>query len=166
MYTNKINLLISLIFLLLFSCGHPLDFFYKEIAKYGYHNYAHPMKVAGTGTLVSGSSKSVDIIAHPYTCFPKDYSKLRCKDETKLPDRTVDFSIDVDLKAKLFDTLQSATPSIKANFRMKEVQRIDLKMSGIHIEFLDILKFLNSFRVKCLLFVKKLYQKGLAISLK
>ena len=105
----KIKSFLNLTLILLIgiiSCGHPLDYFYKEIASYGYHTYAHPMKFSGTGTLVSGSSRSVDIIANPYTCFPKETEGLRCRDETKLPSRSIDFSIDADLQADFFDTLK------------------------------------------------------------
>jgi len=146
MHFKLVKLLSFFIIFYIFSCGHPLDYFYKEVERYGYHNYVHPMKIAATGTLVSGSSRAMNIEGNPETCFPSTVPNLRFKDETELPTRSESFSIDIDLQADFFKALSTASPSIKANFRMKEVHQIDLKMSGIHIEYFDTINLIRHYR--------------------
>ena len=83
---NKINKYYRLcLFFLVTNCSHPIDYFYKEVRKYGYIHYTTPLRYSGTGTLIGGQPSSMKIISHPHTCFPEEIegqkTNLRFKDE-------------------------------------------------------------------------------------
>ena len=48
-----------------------MDYFHEEIARYGYINYTTPLQYAGTGTMIGGSPKTMELIAHPEHVFQK-----------------------------------------------------------------------------------------------
>lgn len=142
------NLKIYLLFFsfLLIGCGHPLDYFYNEIKNYGYHSYLTPLEEAGTGTLISGTPKSMDLVAHPETCFPYENNSIRYRDNSTLPSHTESFTIDFKMKAEFLKALSNSSPSIRASIRTKEVHTIDFKMEGIHIEYFDSIKLVEFYK--------------------
>ena len=123
------------------SCSHPLDYFYKEIHNYGYIHYTTPLAFSGTGTLIGGRPESMEIVAHPETCFPKEVNgwgkKLRFEDHTYLPRHYENLMIDIDAQGKFFDVMAAGSPSIRAGLKIKEVKKILLEMRGVHVEVMD-----------------------------
>lgn len=123
----------------LISCGDPLDYFYEEIERNGYHSYPSPMEETGTGTIISGNSRVINLIASSRTCFPSQRSKpLRGYDEVTFPTKTKFLTVTSDLKLKFLRNLGNSSPSLKAGVRIKEVNKIEFKAEGIHVEHLNV----------------------------
>lgn len=150
---NQMKAPLKLLFYLLplCSCGNPMDYFNKEIARYGYIPYTTPLQSAGTGTLIGGSPKSMSLVAPPSTCFPAknaDGSEavVRLRDETTLPQKNEKFTINLDIKAKFLQGLAVGSPSISAGISMKDVKTIETEFKGVHIEYVDSVKLIDFYR--------------------
>ncbi len=107
-----------LLFLLLTSCGNPMQSYYKEIKKMGFIPYTVPESNTGIGTLFSGS-----INMHA----PSEY----CLENTNLEDLIirVPYLTPGNDKSKPLEV----TIGFKVSFNYK----ILLKMHGVQIEYID-----------------------------
>ena len=127
------------------SCGEPIDYFYELLEKYGYHPYLHPLEYSGTGTLLSGGVRRIDLVAPPLSCFPDGQEGItRYIDQTTLPVSTETVKIDADIRAKFLKTLASASPSIRGGIRINEAKSIEFKAEDVSVEYFDsgeLLKF-------------------------
>ena len=142
---------VSIILLLFTSnCSHPLKYFYKEIGKYGYINYTTPLRYSGTGTMIGGTPSTMEIIAHPQTCFPSEINgqktNLRYIDESSLPTTHENFIIDTKLFAEFFDILSKTSPSIRAGIKINQIRNILIQFEGVHVEYIDIIKLVNFYK--------------------
>ncbi len=125
------------------SCGEPIDYFYELLEKYGYHPYLHPLEYSGTGTLLSGGVRRIDLVAPPLSCFPNE-GITRYIDKTTLPVSTETVTIDADIRAKFLKTLASASPSIRGGIKINEAKSIEFKAEDVSVEYFDsgeLLKF-------------------------
>ena len=139
--------LYSVFLFFLLSCGDGIDYYYDIIEDYGYHPYLTLLEKSGTGTLISGDTEEVALIAGPETCFPHDSEEpFRIPDRSTLPIRNKKFTIESSSKFSFMDGLASTSPSIRAGHKMKEVHEIDFVAEGVHIEYLDTAKILQFYR--------------------
>jgi hypothetical protein len=145
----KVKFLLFTPFLFMVSCGDPIGAFYAELEKYGYIPYATPMHVAGTGTLIGGSPKSMQIIANPNTCFPNidiGETQVRFRDDSVLPSSSMHFSVSTNLQFRLFKVLSAGAPSIQAGAQINEVGSIEMDFEGVHVEYFDSVRLVNFYR--------------------
>lgn len=145
---TKVLMSLSIFFLLL-GCADPLMSYYDQMKKIGYIPYSTPLQVAGTGTLIGGSPKAMEIIAHPSTCFPDidmGSTKVRFRDDTVLPKTSVHFSVSTDLQFRFFKALSAGAPSIQAGVQVNEVGSIEMDFEGVHVEYLDSVRLVDFYR--------------------
>lgn len=153
-------LFIILMGLSLTNCADPLTYLHKEIKNYGYIPYVTPLENAGTGTLVGGDYRSLMLVAPPETCFPDQLTfvnndgseyqvdtNIRFLDRTTIPNRQEHFSFSNDTYVRIFEMLGAASPSIRAGLKINETTRMELKFTGVHVEYLNsinLTKFYHS----------------------
>ncbi|MBC61584.1 MAG: hypothetical protein CMP11_03930 [Zetaproteobacteria bacterium] len=151
---TMIKLIKNIVFILIViqNCSHPLQYFYDEIHKYGYIHYTTPLKNSGTGTLIGGKPSTMELIAHPETCFPSsidsEKTNLRYIDDGNLPSRYENIMVNSESHAEFFKVMASASPSIKAGSKIKDVKQILLEMKGVKVEYIDSIKLLEFYQEK------------------
>jgi hypothetical protein len=123
---------------------------YKDIKKSGYIPYPSPMQFAGTGTLVSGSPKKLNLMAHPQTCFPDNVddhlTQLRFRDNTVFPTRKKSFTTQGSVNVDLLNFLNTGNGMIGTGVNFKTIQTISLSMEGVEIEYMDALSLTRHYR--------------------
>ena len=127
---KKTELISYLIFV---GCSHPLEQFYEELKKYGYIPYLTPLKYSGTGTLIGGNILQMQLIANPQTCFPDQTegtdNNIRFRDDSVLANRYENIMVDTKLRAKFFDMMKSASPSIKVGLKHQRSEEYASRIS-------------------------------------
>lgn len=142
---------LSLMIFALVGCADPLAMLDSEMARYGYIRYTTPMASAGTGTLIGGSPAAMELVAHPSTCFPvieatdADH-KIRFRDDTTLPFKSVHFFVNTDLKVNVLKVMAAGAPSIKAGLKLNDAATMELEFQGVHVEYIDSVKLVDYYR--------------------
>ncbi|MBF0362870.1 MAG: hypothetical protein HQK49_17760 [Oligoflexia bacterium] len=135
------------------SCGDPLKALYKEISRYGYILYKTPLEFAGPGTLVGGPPTKMYLISEPQTCFPKFLqdgtpTNIYKYDNTTIATRsyTIKMSgkLSLDLLGK-FLKLGGISLNLGAGMEAYNVTQIELKLDGVHIEYLDSINLVDHY---------------------
>lgn len=142
----RIFILLSLS--MLSACKDPLDAYYKQLKLYGYIPYTTPLAVAGTGTLIGGSPKSMAVIANPETCFPEipGEPRLRYRDDSTLPKTTVHFSVSTNVQVRFLKALSAGAPSIQAGLKLNDISNMEVDFQGVHIEYIDSVHLVDYYR--------------------
>lgn len=158
-------------FLILSACGDPMNYFEKELKKYGYIRYRTPMQDAGTGTLVGGTPKDLAFVTSAQTCFPDTIpssgstgiaTNLRYIDDTTLPKRSEKVYFSQETFVRLFEILEAGNMSIKAGLSLDHVHGIELEMQGVHVEYMDSVKLSEFYRSEYMKPICKEYLNSIA----
>ncbi len=133
------------------GCADPIATLNKELEKQGYIAYTTPLRFAGTGTLIGGSPRAMNLIAPPERCFPGisgGDSPLRFRDDTTLPNSKANFLVNVSVSGDLFKALGSSAPTIRAGAALNVAQAIELEFDGVHVEYIDSIRLVEYYRTK------------------
>ncbi|MBT6325309.1 MAG: hypothetical protein HOJ35_05030 [Bdellovibrionales bacterium] len=143
METAKYYSSIFLLLLWTISC-HPIRHLNKEIKRLGYITYTTPLEFAGTGTLIGGGPKQLNIVASPDSCFPDEIddvaTNLRKVDNTTIPTRQWKITTQGNINIDLINFLSSGNAMLGAGIGFSKVQTMSLTMNGVHIEYLDSIR--------------------------
>jgi hypothetical protein len=138
----------------LVGCGNMQaeDYLRADLKKIGFLPYEAPIKNAGTGTLVGGSPKEMDIYAPPERCFPDVNAQTQKKTEIRvltpidLPTKTTSYTVSGNARIGLIDVLAKGNSSIKAGVQFNKAQTIEFSFSAPQREYLDAVKLIPFYR--------------------
>lgn len=128
----------------------PMEHLYSRIRDAGYIVFQTPLAHAGPGTLVGGAPDRLSLVAPPERCFPREIdgipTGLVIRDDTVLPERHHRLNVSGDAKFKLIDFMENGDPVLQAGVGFGIVETIDLKMEGVHVEYMDSVRLVTHYR--------------------
>ncbi len=138
----------------LVGCGNmqPEDYLRADLLKLGFIPYEAPIAEAGTGTLVGGSAKAMNIYAGPQRCFPDIDPQTQKKNDIRalaaidLPSRTSSYRVSGNARVGLVSALGKGNSPVKAGVQFDKAQTIEFSYSAPKREYLDAVKLISFYR--------------------
>lgn len=140
-----------------------VDSLRQKIKSLGYIYYETPLAQAGPGTLVMGGPKNLQFVTGPDTCFPREINGastgLYYRDDTSIPETHYEATGSGNVAIKLINFMSQGNPMMEIGAGFSEVQKIDLKMDGVHVEYIDSIKLMHFYQhnlsVDCKTFLER-----------
>jgi hypothetical protein len=135
------RLLFALISAVLVSGCNQMSYVYKQIKQAGFIPFGIPLEQAGTGTILGGDPKTLQIIASPETCFrdetlPGD-QKIRKSDPSSLGNYSHKVNVSGKATVDVQKFLNSGNSPLKASAAFSQLKNIDLEFKDVEVEYLD-----------------------------
>ncbi len=126
----------------LVSCqDQTIDDYYKEIESFGYIPFKTPLQHGATGTIIGGKPDSIQLMSHPYVCFPPEIggapSGIRFRSDASLPYHNKKVTVDISLHADFLDAMKVGSPSLRAGTKISDVRYVEVEYRGAHVEYMD-----------------------------
>lgn len=130
--------------------GMPEHFLKEELDELEYMAYPTPLTYAGVGTVVGGDAESMDIVASPDSCFPREIEGIDTElvkvDPTALPVRSTRFSVEGEAAANLVDVVNAGNPVFRGGVNFKRVYTIKLEFTEPKVEYIDQVNLARHYR--------------------
>ena len=120
---------------------NPLNYLYKQIEDYGYIPLKTPLALSGTGTLVAGNPKSLNIVAPPDECFPfkngEEDTPFRFYDSSTLPKKIRNLVASGGAKVDLIEFAKIGGAPVDVGIGFDRVESIALELDGVSVEYMN-----------------------------
>ncbi len=123
----------------------------NEIKKEGYILYQTPLEYAGTGTLVGGSPKTLNVVSSPDTCFQEPTQGqmlLRHVDDAALGSTQTTVTFSANASVNLVNFLGNSNSVFNAGSGFSAVDTIEFSTQGVHVEYLDSVALENYYNTE------------------
>ncbi len=152
MKTNALKSALILATTLSLTACNGISALQKSIDQLGYIYNGVPLATGGPGTIVGGAPHSLQIISDSETCFPAQMNgsptNLYRKSAADVADVQKSWSVSANLAGKVMDYLNSTTPLFKVGIGFNHVGKMNIKMRGVSVEYIDSIDLQEFYETK------------------